>query len=105
MIYKNYQNSHGKLALETVTEFVNVNTLRVRDFPETCLFDLETAEKLALITRNKHIQICMDPETRRVGVIYHSAPDKAAICKIVNLDYTGNNATTELERCQKYFKH
>ncbi|MFT5715962.1 MAG: hypothetical protein ACI9T7_000135 [Oleiphilaceae bacterium] len=96
-----FENRFGKLILTRVTEYVPVSTIGY----ETCIeaqqntIDLETAEKVALITENRHIQLCLPMKLGLMSgfVIHHIGPHDACVCKvdIVSFEAAGGMSPSE----------
>lgn len=102
MIIK-YQNEFGNLELET-TDFVEVKTIHSKNIQS--FIDLETAEKIALITDNEDTQVCFSfPDYKKAFVIYYQNNHIASVCKIKSLNYIGNTASEEIERIYQETKY
>jgi len=85
----NFKNSFGALKISFVTDFMPVGEIS-QNMPEVSsnLFDVETAEKIALITDNKNVQIGMCyPLNGQAYLIYHSSASVAAVCKIESISF------------------
>lgn len=94
----NYKNKYGELEIETITEAMPVSTVLVSMVEQVnACFDLETAEKIALITDNKKIQIGIDGETKKCYLVYHYTTSLVSICKINRLVYVGGIPKEEIE--------
>lgn len=79
-----YSNRFGALTLMPVTEFMPIKNIR-KSHPQAKAnaVDFETAEKIALITENRRIQICfMYPEMVQAYVVLHNSPSTAAYCRV-----------------------
>ena len=78
-------NRFGSVVLTPVTEFMAVGLIR-KTHPQAVAntFDLDTAEKLALITENRRIQICPHffPIDGLAYVVLHDSTSTAAICSV-----------------------
>ncbi len=70
--------------------------------PDELKFDFETAEKIVLITENRHIQIAFSRklDTELVAlVVHHKTPDTVAICRVISLVFTAPvSAREEIQR-------
>lgn len=95
-----FQNRYGRLEVEPVTPLLQVRNIRGVDYPDDIKFDLETAERIVLITENRRSQIAFQEWTQngRAYMIVHTSPSEGYIVRIVSLDYTGPNAQEEIER-------
>lgn len=85
-----FENKFGSLQVSLVTDFMSVGKIS-RDMPEVSgnLFDMETAEKIALITENKSVQLCMCYPLNGLGyMVYHRNGREAAVCKIDSILYS-----------------
>jgi hypothetical protein len=92
-----YENKYGSLRLELVTDYVPVSQIRAKDQNWDVFIDLDTAEKVALITGNKDTQLCVGADKRSMFIIHHIKGDTAAVCKVVDLNFDNKyNATKEL---------
>lgn len=84
----NFTNEFGILNVSLVTDFLPVrdihrNMMSVSDN----LFGMETAEEIALITGNKHIQLVMCyPLNGQCYMLYHQSGSLAAVCKIESIE-------------------
>lgn len=52
---KIYSNKYGTLVVEPITEVMSVRDVRLKNIPMNARFDLDTAEKVVLITENRRI--------------------------------------------------
>lgn len=98
-----YENKYGFLELEVVGDYKPVETIYSRDVSEACLFTIDEAEQIALITGNFGIQISFaSPNFKRAFVIRHESFGIAAVCRIKRLMFDGAiNAQEELESFPK----
>jgi hypothetical protein len=97
--FLNYENQYGRLVLSPVTDVVHVDTISGKDIAAEHTFDLRTAEKIALITDNRGIQIVPvqgDDGKWVCYVVVQETPLTAAVAQIETLDYVGNNPTLEI---------
>ena len=92
-----YENEYGKLIVEPLTDNRPVSSIKGADVPADCMFDLDTAEKIVLITENQRSQIGVRP-SRRCYLVVHESPSSACAVRIVSLDYAGPDAGQEIER-------
>ena len=98
---KRYANKYGMVILETVSDFMPISQIEP---DENYMFDLETAEWLALITKNKSIQISFRKKNGkfRCYVVIHDSPSTAALAKISLMFYPpGENPGKILEQENK----
>lgn len=94
-----FENKYGSATIEIVGEFKNIKDIqRVKDLPKDLTFSIDDAEKLALISENRYIQITFDSTNlRNAAVIVHSSPSIVALGKLTNLNFVkGFDATEEL---------
>ncbi|GKR18322.1 MULTISPECIES: hypothetical protein [Aeromonas] len=92
-----FENEFGSLRVSLVTDYLSVSNIS-RDIPEVCanLFDVETAEKIALVTDNKSVQLCMCYPLNGLGyMVYHRNGKEAAVCKIENIEFSCNVSPAE----------
>lgn len=80
-----FSNKFGAVELTPVTEFMPVSSIRkTHPQAQANTFDLTTAEKIALITENRKIQICPHfPVDGLAYLVLHDSPSTAAICRVV----------------------
>jgi len=98
-----YKNKYGELKL-TVDNYVNIKTIFGKDLNENCLFDIAIAEKIALITENKNIQISFFKKDSqyKAYVVHHKSSDTVSICQIKELNFINNvNPQKEIEKIYK----
>jgi hypothetical protein len=87
-----FQNKYGTLIVEPFGEVVDVCKIHSKDTSPELWFEMETAEKIALITENWHVQLCGPFPIIIPAMMYliaHTACDKAFRVKIVTLEYIG----------------
>ena len=100
-----FRNKNGTLTVEPVTEVMDVRNIHSKDVPAGLWFDKQTAEQIALITENWHVQLGGPyPIVKPImmWLIAHTACDKAFLVKIVTLEYIGPaDPMTEIERCNR----
>ena len=77
-----FENQFGKATLHRATGFLPIGDVSYRKTPEVAenMFDIETAERLALITENRGIQIAYVPPGR-CYVVVHKASNVVAVCR------------------------
>lgn len=98
-----YENKYGRVEIEVVGSPSPVNSFHAKDIDSDYFFSLEDAEKIALITENRHIQIGFSPKFDGY-LLYHSSPSTAALCKVVNVSFGSDfNAREELARPNPFF--
>jgi hypothetical protein len=99
-----YKNEYGVLELVPL-EYRDINTVLVTDTPDEYRLDLETAEKIALITENCGVQLAFGDSSlglKQAIVVHHSGPRTVAVCRVHSLDFKpGVNAREEIERHAK----
>ena len=92
-----YENKYGKLVVEHLTDYKPVSFIHGVDLPDDCMFDLDTAEKIVLITENRRTQIGVMPPPRKCYLVVHESCSFACAVRIVSLDYTGPSAAQEID--------
>jgi len=101
-----YANKYGHLILDTIGEEKPIKDFIGKNIPVEYQLDLETLEKVSLISENENIQIAFRKGTEtgfHFGyIVLHSASDKGFLCKIYYLNYFGKNSPAfELERAKR----
>jgi len=97
-----YENKYGTLELQPL-EYRHVSTVLHATTPDDLKFDFETAEKIALITENRHIQLAFVTKPCRALVVHHESPDTVAVCRVHSLNFIAPvNAREEIERLARY---
>lgn len=93
-----FQNRYGRLTLSLVSEVRPVNEIHGVDLDDAIKFDIDTAERIALITDNRGIQIAPHKvgDKWRCYVVVHDSPSTVAVAKIETLDYVGRDPKQEL---------
>ena len=79
-----YTNQFGSVRLTPVTEFLPIRSIN-KNMPEAIAQGITTddAEKVALVTENRHIQVCFHwPMNGKAYVVLHNSPSAAAICQV-----------------------
>lgn len=87
-----YENKYGKLEIE-VSEYKHISEITSKNV--NTFFDIETAEKIALITGNRGIQICVSPDLKRFYLVHHKSYDIVSVAKVVTLEYLHTNIPRE----------
>lgn len=91
----NFQNRYGQLTLVLVTDVRHVRDIHGKDVDAAHKFGLETAEKIALVTDNRGIQLG-GLGAHDCYVVVHETPDTAAVARIETLTYTGGDPAQEI---------
>ena len=96
---KQYANKFGAVSFATVSDVVSVNDVHGKDVDPAHMFDIETAEKIALITDNRRIQLCPFKTAQgwRMYVVLHETPSTVAVAVIESMTYTGRDPKRELQ--------
>lgn len=79
-----FTNRFGSVSLTPVSDFMPVGRI-TKNHPvaQAHAFDMDAAEKIALITGNRGIQICVHyPLDGLAYVVLHDSPSSASICKV-----------------------
>lgn len=101
-----YTNRYGTVKFRPVTEYMPVKNISFDKLrlPETILFDIDTAEKIVLITDNRNSQISFPPskgeknQLKKAYFIHHSSTSVAAACELVSIDFISDiNPTEEIK--------
>ena len=66
---RKFNNKFGSLTLELVTRDKLISTISSKDVPENCFIDIDTAEQIALITGNHHVQLSFEYLENPRGVV------------------------------------
>jgi len=99
---KEYSNQYGSLKF-MVGGKQKISDLKSDNFPEEVFFDLGMAEKIALITENRKIQICFR-DLHRAYLVYHFTPSEVGLCSYIELDFSSRvTPSKEIERLQVPF--
>lgn len=99
-----YENYFGSVILTPVTQYMPIQSVSMEKMPATThanLISIEGAEKLALITDNKDIQVAFTPDLKQAYVLHHKGPSTVAIVKIEHLTYLGDTPAKEIEDAYK----
>lgn len=96
----NFQNRYGQLTLVLVTDVRNVRDIHGKDVDPAHKFGLETAEKIALVTDNRGIQLG-GLGAHDCYVVVHETPDTAAVARIESLTYVGQNPAQEIQDARR----
>ena len=89
-----YSNEYGQLTVEKISEIMPIKQIsrELPSFPSTDIaFDIKTAERIALITENRGVQICFFKETNnhRAYLIASDTTGKnACYVRISSLNYS-----------------
>lgn len=98
-----YKNKYGVLEFK-VGSYQKVSTIHSKDVNESLFFDIGTAEKIALITENRSIQLCVNSDFKKMFLIHHSASDIAAVCEVTKIEFGSEiNATEELDKPSSHY--
>lgn len=100
----NFQNRYGQLALTLVDAVRPVKGIRGVDVEDQHKFGIDVAEKIALISDNRGIQICpcKDGDGKWVCfVIAHDSPSTGAVARIESMNYLGLNPTQEIQAARR----
>jgi hypothetical protein len=94
-----YKNKYGKLEIEPIADYQHVSEIHSKNVNQDCFFDINTAEKIALITDNHNIQISFaHGNFKEFYLVHHIKSDIARVCKINYVVFDNNiNATKEIE--------
>ena len=97
-----YSNRFGTLTLNPVTNYVPVSSIVYCQSVEAQqnTIDIETAEKVALITENANVQLCMPMKLGLTSgfVIHHKGPSVACVCKVDIESFTTEDGNSPAEQ-------
>ena len=90
-------NRFGRLHYERIAPYMAVRHIHSKDLHPSAFFDIETAEKIALITDNAGIQIAFAyPGLKHGFFSHHLSSCIAAPCRIVTLDFYSDRHPSDL---------
>lgn len=94
-----YENRYGRLVTEVTGEYQRASGISCKKLglDDSYFFSIDDAEKIALITDNRGIQIAPMVERRAAYLIHHKTGKIAAVCKVVSLDWFDQNIIAEKE--------
>jgi len=97
-------NKYGQFEFAVISHYQDVSKMSSVNFDPSCFFGIEEAEKIALITGNKDIQLGFASWDRsKAFLLHHQSSSLAALCKIVSINFcTSINPTLELTEGGKY---
>lgn len=99
-----YSNRYGAAEISLIGEVVHVSEINGAAVVNAGYgFDIDTAEKLALITENRHLQPAYNRATKSFYVMYHHTSIMVQVCRLDGLTYTGGDprlTIEQLNRCQ-----
>jgi hypothetical protein len=95
---KRFSNKYGSFELEIIGEFTNVSNIKSNEISLDCFFDIDVAEKIALISENKSIQISTSKNMKHFYCVFHHSSSIVAVGKVKSLIFNNQyNASRELE--------
>lgn len=98
-----YENKYGELRLERVAEFVPVAQFKRIPEHNRVLFDLRTAEQIAVITGNRGVQIAFCyPINGLAYVVLHDGSGKCALCRVADIQWTDGQEASDVIRQQTH---
>ena len=92
---------YGTLTLKQFTPYMNVGEFHSSKVPSDCFFSIEDAEKIALITENRMVQLC--PVMDKIGtsvpfyLVVHSSASEACLVQPIEINYIGDNPKKEIQ--------
>ena len=99
-----YANKFGTATLTPVGPVVHVRTVvGTTVIDDGYGFDMDTAEKLALITENARLQPSYNMARRLCYVMLHHSPSQVQVCRLDRLTYVGGDPSetlNHLNNCQ-----
>lgn len=98
-----YHNKYGSLEIEVIEAYRNISTIRSKELSSALFFDISTAEKVALITENKGVQLSPTADYKTMYLVHHESPSMAAVCRVVKVDFNADyDARKELAKPNYY---
>lgn len=104
MKIKTYKNKYGTLELKPIGNFVPFSDFELfyHNYKQKVYISLDIAEKIALITENKDIQIGITKNFNAYVIVYNSL-NWLSLAKVEKLDFVSDiNPAQELEKLAKY---
>jgi hypothetical protein len=100
-----FANEFGTLQFRPLSEPQPIAGIRGATLDAACTFDLETAEKVALITENRRVQVApfKTPAGWRFYAFLHETVNTGAVAQIESLEYIGGTPSNEIEKARKDF--
>lgn len=100
-----FSNKFGAVAFRPLSEPRTIAGIRGADLDPACTFDIETAEKIALITENRRVQIAPFKTANgwRCYVFLHETANTGAVAEIESLAYVGGEPAHELQKARRDF--
>jgi hypothetical protein len=99
-----YENKYGKVDTVPASEVMPVNQFRARDYKDFS-FSFEDAEKITLVTENKHCQIAADWKSgikdSACVLFIHTASNTGFIAKVVKSTCNVSNAAEKIAELNK----
>ncbi|MFW9871991.1 MAG: hypothetical protein ACFFG0_02740, partial [Candidatus Thorarchaeota archaeon] len=84
----NYKNKYGSLVLEQIEPERAISEWTFTKELLPIGFDVETAEKIALITENKKIQLALSMDFKIFYCFYHTNVNSGFVCKIKSIFFS-----------------
>ena len=91
-----YQGVFGYLRIAPVTRIMNVDSVSSEmEEVKVHKFDMETAEKIALITGNKGIQVGVVDE-KFCYLVHHESPSAVRVCRVDHIVFNSDEDPTDI---------
>ena len=104
-----YSNKYGQLELGLTETPQHISTVSRKSIPEDWKFNTETAEQIALITDNRHMQLVPPWPVKDEGwyLCVHESSSMVYLAKVVSISYKGGNPMGEITaaRTDKYHQY
>lgn len=86
---RTFTNRFGTVEVTPLTDFMPVRDIRMtHPVAVANVFDVTTAEQIALVTENRGVQICLHfPLDGLAYLVLHDSPSTAAICRVDVVDF------------------
>lgn len=90
-----FQNKFGAVTFLPISDVAHISTIHGVNLYPSCMFDIETAKKIALITDNRRIQLCpfktAQGWTRRLAQCWRESFPLAFLAFRLALDAIGDS--------------
>lgn len=98
-----YNNKFGNLIVKPITDYMHIDNIIIDNeiVQKDCMFDIDTAEKIVLITENKNCQISTN-DKKWFYLVAHKSPSIVCVVKIVSINCYSKNPTQDIEDANRY---
>lgn len=96
---KEFKNEYGIAIISSVSDEMSIKDVLGKNIDDSLKFDIDTAEKLTLITGGGYAHCCYQMDIKKFYLILYTSKSTCYICKIDRLEYAHNaNPAKELDR-------